>query len=139
MKTKTSTRYATRTAYYRKVQQSLMHMLGMSPTYFYALELEIGLYLLSEYFGDTAAPQLTQRYVRELSQNARHVFWPWFINQKRQLDDSFAPHCRSLIELGGEPVDARLVYILELRAWAFESRTHERLRHFLTQSETLFV
>lgn len=118
----------------------LMEMLELDVLAFNTIELETGIAFLDDYFDIALSGKMTNRiesYKLALLTDARHVYWPWFINQKRQMEEQLhrefdSMECLDLHWLRGE-------YDLEISCFVRDSRLHNKFRHFLTQSATLYV
>jgi hypothetical protein len=121
-------------------KESLLDMLQISAAKFFWIEHDLAEALLKNYFDGLENTRALKAYSTQLRHNKAHNFWPWFLNQKRDLDKQILHELKyDFEECGYTSSHARLCYIDELRAWVNQSDTHERLRYFLTQSPTLYT
>lgn len=135
MKT-TEKNYKKRITHFEKVQQSLCDNLSISTDEFRQIEFETGCRLIDEYFFECSHPELARIYSTQLLEDRKHMYWPWFINQKQRVDEAFRKENRYIV------IDSKTQikeYRLELLRWCMSSTIHDRLRHFINQSKTLYL
>ena len=141
MKTKTKpTAYGALLAHRLENQSAILELTGMSPDEWSLQVLETGCKLIDVYFQDAMignANAMVQRYRAALLYDAKHCFWNWFLNQKVQLDEQVCNLFSLFQHYDDVDSNYKEEYLLKLSQWINDDETHNRLRKFLSQSNTI--
>jgi len=138
---KTKTRSAQRIKQEEKLQNNLLDLIGINRTLFLATEFEYGCKLLENYMEGLNDVAYAEPFKKELLTNKNHVYWPWFINQKRRFDHEFLGNYKEYGHFKKVVAGGRLFeeYLDDFNAWIKQDGTHHLLRHFIKNSKTLYI
>lgn len=108
------------------------------------LEVESGRYLLQYYLGELIDTHAGKPIVKQLEFDRNHKYWPWFINQKQFFDAEYYPQLvqEALSEHASVEIDPDHLknhYRNRFNMYLRSETMQERLRHFITNSPTLFL
>lgn len=120
----------------------LQRMTAITPDEYYDHEFALGCKFLDLFWQDMDDEATIAYWKNELLTNKRHVYWAWFINQKRQCELRFVNDYTEIDDLNTTDYGivraqamARKEYYLEMRCLINSDKLHHRFQNHIIQLE----